>query len=311
VLFLERLVALVPGARLTVFTFREEPIEPAFFERIREITGRHRSAFWETRNVADPKFDTFWLDPPDLLLAVSWRYLVPRSVFSRARLGAYVFHDSLLPKYRGFAPTVWAMINGECETGVTLLEMADEVDAGQILAQRKVPIGGNDSIDTVMRRVTETYLTVLEESLPLLLNGSAPRFSQQGAATYGCKRCESDNLIDWRWPTDRIYNLIRATTRPYSGAYSYFHGKKIRIWNARRLRSAPAYAGRVPGRVVQPKYREDEAEGSVILTGDGALLVTDVQLQGEAPARATAVLKKLSDTLVSCCHGAEIELSQG
>jgi methionyl-tRNA formyltransferase len=139
---------------------------------------------------------------------------------------------------------------------------------------------------------------MLEECLPLLLNCTAPRVDQQGVPTYGCKRCETDNLIDWHWPTDRVYNLIRATTRPYTGAYSYLDGKKLRIWGARRMRSAPEYAGRVPGRIVQTKTREDDAEGSVVLTGDGALLVTEVQLPGEEPAGASTVLKSLSATLV-------------
>src|SRR5207247_5205011 len=132
--------------------------------------------FHEARQVGSSRWQEFWeANPVDLMLAVSWRYLIPRSVYGRARLGTFVFHDSLLPEYRGFSPTVWSIVNGEDHTGVTLFEMDRGVDTGCVVAQERVPIGPEETIATVMERVTQGFLRLLERSLRDLLAGTAPR----------------------------------------------------------------------------------------------------------------------------------------
>jgi methionyl-tRNA formyltransferase len=235
-------------------------------------------------------------NPVDLMFAVSWRYIIPEKVYERARLGAYVFHDSLLPEYRGFSPTVWAIINGEDHTGVTLLEMAGDYDTGDIIAQSRVPIGPDDTIADTLERVTETYLTLLRTHLPALVSATASRTPQdESRATYTAKLLPEDFRIDWNWPTQRIYNLIRATTAPYAGAYTTLEGQKLTIWSARLLENPRRYVGRVPGRVVE--FKADT--GAVVLTGDGALLLTQVQPVGGESLPAAAILNKLSYTLGS------------
>jgi methionyl-tRNA formyltransferase len=294
-LFLEKLAQLAPDAALTVFSFREEAHEPPFMDGIREAALARGGAFHETKNVGGERWREFWATTPvDLMLAVSWRYMIPETVYGRARLGAFVFHDSLLPAYRGFAPTVWAILNGEEHTGVTMFEIAEEVDSGDIVAQQRVPIGADDTIAGVMERVTQAYVGVLETTLPRLLDGTAPRSPQdQTQATYTCRRLPEDNAIDWTQPTQRVYNLIRAVTAPYSGAFTTLNGQPLRVWSARRLADFPPYVGRVPGRIVEVRY----GEGSIILTGDGALLLTQVQLEGGEVVRADDILNKTSLTL--------------
>src|SRR5690606_6269303 len=222
--FLEKLVALVPEANYTVFSFREEPHEPPFMETIRQITQSCGGQFHEARQVG--RFTTLWETTNfDLMFVVSWRYLIPPSVYTKTRLGSFVFHDSLLPAYRGFAPTVWAIINGEDHTGVTLFEIAPDVDSGDIIAQAPVSIGPDDTIADVMEKVTLTYLQLLEDNIRDLLAGKAQRHPQdQSRATFTCKRLPEDNKIDWTQPTKDIYNLIRATTAPYPGAFTTLGG---------------------------------------------------------------------------------------
>ena len=121
--FLEKLRALLPDADLLVFSFREEPWEPPFLDNIRQLTVEYGGDFYESKQVGAARWADLWNETPiDLMFAVSWRYIIPAAVYEQARLGAYVFHDSLLPDYRGFSPTVWAIINGQNHTGVTLLE---------------------------------------------------------------------------------------------------------------------------------------------------------------------------------------------
>ncbi len=288
---LERLIEIAPDADLTVFSFREEAHEPPFLDDIRALAEAHGTQFHEARRVGGRR--EFWdTTPVDLMLVVSWRYLIPAEIYRRPTRGTFVFHDALLPAYRGFAPTVWAIINGEDHTGATLFEIADEVDSGDIVAQQRVPITADATIAEVLEDVTQAYLWLLEDKLPALLAGTATRSAQdQTQATFTCKRLPEDNRIDWTQSTPRIYNLIRAVTTPYPGAFTSLAGRKLTIWAAHPVERR--YIGRVPGRVVEIK----PGEGSVVLTGDGALLVTEVQLEGEARARAADVLNSLTQTL--------------
>ena len=117
-LFIKKLAHLAPDAELFVFSFREEPWEPPFLQNIKVTVLSIGGQFFETRNIGGHRWNTFWNSTPvDLMLVVSWRYLLPSEVYCRPRLGSFAFHDSLLPQYRGFSPTIWAIINGEDHTG--------------------------------------------------------------------------------------------------------------------------------------------------------------------------------------------------
>jgi methionyl-tRNA formyltransferase len=280
---------------LTVFCFPESPSEPPFFQDIQVEARRRNAKFIEARSLGHSRLADFWQTTEfDLLLAVSWRYLIPKSVYSRARVGAFVFHDSILPRYRGFSPTVWAVVNGESETGVTLFEMVEEVDAGDIVDQRVVPIGSEDTIATVMENVTETYLALIERNLRKLSDGTAPRTPQNEAdGTFTCRLLPEDMKIDWEAPTSGIYNRIRGYTAPYPGAHCTLEGRVLRIWSAQRVETPRSYVARVPGRVVEVR----KGSGSVVLTGDGELLLSRVQIEGEGPESGDVVLKSTSLTL--------------
>jgi len=183
------------------------------------------------------------------------------------------------------------MINGESQTGVTMFHLAEQMDAGDIIDQVAVPIGPDDTIREVMDRVTEAYLYLLEKNLPLIKRGQAPRKPQEHPlATYTCKRMPQDNEIDWSATTDTIYNLIRAVTRPYPGAFTWYKGRKLIIWSTSPLRENRRYVGRIPGRVVEIRRRE----GVVVLTGDGHLFVKSVQLEGEQEKCATELITSIT-----------------
>lgn len=292
--FAQHVFKIGAGHDFTVFSFPETPWEPKYFDDLRQLVDGHGHRFHQARNVAHPKWKAFWSDPVDLLLMVSWRYLVPSSIYRRARLGAYVFHDSLLPKYRGFAPTVWAMINGESETGVTLFEVTDEVDAGDIVDQRAVAIGFTDRIADVVGRVTGTYLQVIEDNWRCLLSGNAQLRPQNHAeATYTCKWTPADAHVDWRKSSKAIYNLVRATSHPYPGAYTSVDGRKLTVWSAELPRETRRYVSSAPGRIA----RIEPGRGATVLTGDGSILLKDVQLENEPMTNAAAILNSPSLTL--------------
>lgn len=292
--FAQRFFQHRPDDHTTLFTFRETPWEPPFFDDIKQLAMENGATFIEARQVDKGNARFFWSEQSiDLMICVNWRYLVPQSIFSQAILGAFVYHDSYLPEYRGFSPTVWAMINGEDHTGVTLLHMSDDVDAGDIVDQQKVPIHPHDTIAEVMERVTQAYLTVLDKNINILLEGNVPGYPQNhDMASYTCTRLPEDNRINWAWNTNRVYNLIRAVTQPYPGAYTFLEGQKLIIWKARPTRDFPAYIGRTPGRVV-----EVGGKGCIVLTGDSGLLIQEVQLNGGVPQPASNILTSIKMTL--------------
>src|SRR2546425_10357708 len=122
----------------------------------------------------------------------------------------------------------WPIINGEPKTGVSMFYATDEVDAGDIIDQREIPLGPEDDVATLEGRVSELVATMLVDNLPLLEAGTAPRRPQdQGAATYCIWRTPEDGAIDWTQPTARIGALVRGLTRPYPGAFTTLEGRKL------------------------------------------------------------------------------------
>jgi methionyl-tRNA formyltransferase len=144
-----------------------------------------------------------------------------------------------------------------------------------------------------MERVTAAYLGLLERNLAALLEGTAGRReTDASAATRARRRVPADNAIDWSLPAVRVHDLIRGVTCPYPGAFTTLGGRELRVWSAARLERAPGDVG-PPGRVQEVR----PGEGAVVSTGDGALLVREVQLEGEGPRNASEVLTSPSMVL--------------
>jgi methionyl-tRNA formyltransferase len=170
---------------------------------------------------------------PDLLVVVGWYYMIPRRMRDLAPLGCVGVHASLLPRYRGGAPLVWAMINGERETGVSLFHFTDGVDDGDIVAQTRFPIDARDTIAELLAKAEAASVTLLAEFVPRFADGSAPRQAQDhSAATAFPQRSPIDGRIDWNWDAPRIDRFIRAQTHPYPGAFTDVAGKRLRVWSA-------------------------------------------------------------------------------
>lgn len=171
---------------------------------------------------------------PDILVVIGWYYMVPRSLRGLAPLGAVGIHASLLPKYRGGAPLVWAIINGETQTGVSLFHFADGVDDGDLIAQSAIEIAFEDDIAQVVRKSMDASVQLVRDYIPMLAAGNAPRIPQDHTqATVVPQRKPEDGLLDWRTKSaEQAYNWIRAQTRPYPGAFTYLGHERLTIWKA-------------------------------------------------------------------------------
>jgi methionyl-tRNA formyltransferase len=244
---------------------------------------------------------TGWLRKlqPDVIFVVGWRYKIPKEQYSIPSKGTIVFHDSLLPKYRGFAPMNWAIINGEIKIGATMFYIADEVDSGDVISQREFPISEFDNAKDVEYKMTQAYIDLLTTQLPLIKLDKVHRVPQvHNQATYTCKRVPEDGLIDWNDKSIRIHNLIRGLTEPYPGAFTYLHDgknppRKMFIWKSSIDDDFKRYVGRIPGRVVETI----KGKGVKVLAGYGTLIVEEVGFVNGQMVRADDVIKSIKTTL--------------
>jgi methionyl-tRNA formyltransferase len=223
---------------------------------------------------------------PDLLLVIGWTQLIKSELLSVPRITCLGFHASLLPKYRGRAPVNWAILNGEMETGNTLMVLTPGADEGDIVCQKRIPIGEQDDCKTIYEKVSLTECEMLDEVLPLIRHGQMPRRKQDSSqATVMPKRRPEDGLIDWNWPAARIYNWVRALTHPYPGAFTYVDSRKITIWKSRFEAESENM-----GAPIGSAHIDTDGYPAVV-TGDGILKLLEVQRESEPPVAGEEAAK--------------------
>jgi len=206
------------------------------------------------------------------IVAIGWQYLVSRAVFGNLPHRLIVFHDSLLPRYRGFAPVVTGMIKGETEFGVSVLYAADNIDDGDIIHQARVDIGSEVYINEAIDQIGQLYRAAAAELCASLRGGAIAAYPQDHSkATYSIWRNAEDCAIDWSKPAIEIYNLIRAVSHPYPGAFSILGGKLVRIWRCRTVEDDIQFEIRDPGKV----WRVESGK-PVVVCGCGLLQITDM-----------------------------------
>ena len=167
---------------------------------------------------------------PDIILVLGWYYMVPRSIRELARLGAYGIHASLLPRYAGGSPLVWALINGEETTGITMFKFEGGVDDGDILAQAKIPVAIDDTIGSLYGKVTEASKAMLAEQLVLMREERHTLTPQDASKIVPLPiRTPDDGIIDWDAGAMKLYNFVRAQTKPYPCAFSYLGERRVKI----------------------------------------------------------------------------------
>ncbi len=216
-----------------IFSHLDDSEENCWFDSVVDWAEKNSVPVFcpEDVNTADwiKKIDAM---APEVIFSFYYRNLLGKEILNIPPSGAYNLHGSLLPAYRGRCPVNWVLLNGEESTGVTLHHMVEKADAGDIAGQREVLIEIEDTAFTLYKKLCRCAKELLKELLPMIKNESAPRIPQdlQLGSYFGGRKPE-DGMIDWSWPVMRIYNLIRAVTKPYPGAFTYLpEGEKLLIW---------------------------------------------------------------------------------
>ncbi|PID02741.1 methionyl-tRNA formyltransferase [Sporosarcina sp. P2] len=219
---------------------------------------------------------------PDLIVTAAFGQLLPNDLLVAPKLGCINVHASLLPNYRGGAPIHQAVIDGQKETGVTIMYMAEKLDAGDIISQVTTPIDETDDTGTMFAKLSVAGTTLLKETLPSIIEGTNERIVQdETQVTFARNISREQERIDWTNSARSIYNQVRGL-HPWPVAYTKFAGDQVKIWWTQleeQVSDAP------PGEIIGL-----EKDRIIVQTGEGALAITDLQPAGKKRMTATVFL---------------------
>jgi methionyl-tRNA formyltransferase len=247
---------------------RGQEVSPTPVKAVAQEAGIDR--ILQPEDVTDDRFAGAVADlEPDVIAVVAYKILPPE-VFTAASAGAFNLHGSLLPKYRGAAPINHAIMNGETETGVTTFFLEPSVDTGDIILQRSLSIGPDETAGSVHDRMKELGAEVVVETVRQIEAGTVdPRPQDDAQATPAPKIHDEDCRIPWEQPGEDVHNHIRGLS-PYPGAWTMHDDTRLKIYRSRR-----AEGDGVPGTVLEADDR------LLVACGEGAVEIVRLQQPGK------------------------------
>lgn len=233
---------------LLVYTHADPAGEPVWWRSVAELAAAQGIPV-ETADINDPaQVERVRALTPDFLFSFYYRKMIRPEVLAIPASGALNLHGSLLPKFRGRAPVNWAIISGEQETGMTLHYMIEKPDAGDVVDQEWVPIEDDDTALTVYQRLCEASVNVLDRALSWFERDKAPRFAQDlSKGSYFRGRTPEDGRIDFAQEARRCYDLVRAVTHPYPGAFGEAGTQRYFVWSSKAVKALPSGRTAAPG----------------------------------------------------------------
>ena len=210
---------------------------------------------------------------PDIIITCAYGQILPNEILNYPKYGCINVHGSLLPKYRGGAPIHHAIINGEKETGITIMYMDSKMDSGDIIYQSKIEIGDNDNLDKIYKEMSFLGARTLLEILPQIFEGTNSRIKQdETLVSFGLNITKEEEKIDFNQSSLRIHNKIRGLSS-IPGAYALINDKRMKIYES-KLTDIPSK--NVPGTIVKI-----DKNGILVSTNDKDIIITDIKLEGK------------------------------
>jgi methionyl-tRNA formyltransferase len=241
---------------------------------VKELSLKHHLPVLQPVKVRDAQFIAHIKElSPDLIVVVAFGQILPRALLDIPACGCVNVHASLLPFYRGAAPINWALINGETETGVTIMLLDEGMDTGDMLLQEKLPIMPTDTVATLHDKLAQNGARLLGKALDKLGSSGWTRVPQDHAkATYAPLLKKDDGMIHWQKSAREIHSQIRGMN-PWPGCFTYFNGKLLKVFTAE---ICDQEAKVMPGSIV-----EISETNIAVAAGTGTLVLKEIQLEGK------------------------------
>lgn len=252
---------------------------------VKMLAREHGLAVFQPETLRDPAAQaTLAALSPDLMVVIAYGLLLPQTVLDLPRLGCVNLHASLLPRWRGAAPIQRAILAGDMDTGITLMQMEAGLDTGAMLMRRACPIDPHETAGELHDRLARLAAEVITQALPALAEARLiPEPQPAAGVTYAAKLDKAEAWIDWHQSALVIDRQIRAFN-PWPVAQTRFGDQVLRIWRARPEPDSPQTAA--PGTVVQA-----DREGVAVATGEGCLWLEQAQLPGGRPLPAVELAR--------------------
>ncbi len=244
---------------------------------IKESAGEFNLKTYQPENINIPEARKLLKTlNPDLFAVIAYGQILSSAILSIPKVFSINLHASLLPKYRGAAPINWALIKGEKITGITVMKMTEEMDAGPIIQQKEIEINNLDTSSTLEDKLSHFAAQLLLTSLHSIEDNNYNLVPQnENNVSFAPKLKKEDGRIDWSRPAWDIYNLIRGCIS-WPGAFTYYKGKLLKIYKARVGSCAREFLSSVAGKIINVSK-----EGIVVATGKDNLTIEELQIEGK------------------------------
>ena len=255
------------------------------FSPVKELAIQAGIPIYQPIKAKEPEFlELVKTISPEVIVVAAFGQILPKALLDIPTYGCINVHGSLLPKYRGAAPIQYSIIDGENETGITIMHMDVGIDTGDMILQEKLPIAADETGGSLFDKMAALGADLLLVALDQLEAGTAPRIAQDNdQATYVKILNKEMGKLDFHQPAVKLERLIRGLN-PWPSAYTYLDGKTLKLWQAGVETEVNKEA--VPGEIVE--IRKDSL---VVATGEGALIIQELQLEGKKRMSADAFLR--------------------
>ena len=260
---------------------------------VKSVAVSHNLPIYQPVKVRAPEFvETLKHLKPDVVVVAAFGQIIPQSILDIPTFGCLNVHASLLPKYRGAAPIQWAVIDGERESGVTIMQMNAGLDTGDILSKAIVPLDAGETGGSLFDKLSKAGARLLVDTLIKLENGQITPLKQpkESPTKYARMIKKSDGLIDWSKDAVEIERLIRGMN-PWPSAYTHLSGKTLKIWKASTSDEMTKAEGtKKPD--IDPGTVTGTDEVSIrVQTGDGEIRLLEIQMEGKKRMTCDAFLR--------------------
>lgn len=254
---------------------------------VKEEAQKHGIPVFQPAKVREPEFvETLKGLKPDLIIVAAFGQIIPESILNIPEFGCINIHASLLPKYRGAAPIQYAVIDGEKESGVTIMQMGTGLDTGDMISRTVVPLSPEETGGSLFDKLARAGAELLVKTLPDIFNRTAvyEKQPENSPTPYAAMITKQMGLLDFSKSAEELERLVRGLN-PWPSAYTFLNGKSLKIWKAC---VGPAVEGeeRIPGTVLSA-----DKEGISVACGSGSLILQEVQLEGKKRMDSASFLR--------------------